>query len=246
MRQVHKLLTLAFTVKLAIYLIIAVVGSLFRPLDASCSLIPLRFTILRPFLAWDGMHFVGIALNGYTHEHNCAFFPLLPVLLASKSADAVILKGLAVNLGAHLLSVWFLWQITVVKAPEVAFESVVFFILNGASAFHSGMYSESLFSVLFLAGVYWLLVASSGGRWMRLSGMVCWLAAGFVRSNAVLSGILLAADKLFLPVSWTEKAVNCLLASLCAIPFMLVQFYFWKTMHFPHFLSYSHIQSKYW
>ncbi len=244
MQRLRGLLFVAFAVKVATYICISAVGSFFRPLDASCTLISLRFGFLRPFLAWDGMHFVSIGLKGYLHEHNCAFFPLLPFLLASPTADLVIVKGLVVNLVAHLASVWMLWQITLVKAPDIAFQSVMFFILNAASAFHSGIYTESIFTALFLSGVYWLLIRKS--RWNSVKGMLCWLAAGFTRSNAMLSAILLALDNFFLPFSWNLKIKNCLFASLCAVPFVLVQFYFWKKMEFPHFLSYSYIQSKYW
>jgi hypothetical protein len=42
---------------------------------------PRVFAVLDPLFRWDAVHFAHIARHGYTHEHQCAFFPQLPNLL---------------------------------------------------------------------------------------------------------------------------------------------------------------------
>lgn len=62
-----------------VLLLAMLICTLTEPFDASLSLA--TASPLAPLASWDGVHFVGIALSGYTSDHSHAFFPLLPMLM---------------------------------------------------------------------------------------------------------------------------------------------------------------------
>lgn len=103
--QVRELLLQSFLVRLAVFGLAGLAVTLFPIYDASSELLwesecpglasrssglPLDPEVLvqrflSPFLHWDGLHFLEIARQGYLHEKQFAFFPLLPAGMRSLS-----------------------------------------------------------------------------------------------------------------------------------------------------------------
>ncbi|KAM7469494.1 hypothetical protein LguiA_007677 [Lonicera macranthoides] len=104
-------------------------------------------------IVWDGVYFVRIAeCGGYEYEQSYAFLPLLPISISFLSTTAVYLYRLSV---------------IVLKDPEAAPRASI-------------LYSESLYALLSIGGLYHLMSGKSNYStlWLALSGSA--------RSNGVL------------------------------------------------------------
>ena len=138
---------------------------------------------------WDGAYFTQIAhgstwdssegpVLGYELEHYHAFFPLLPVLMASAAVPlqwlglpapaAVILGGVLVSNVAFVLSAVALFRYSCVvysrgcpnraaaPVPREAVVASLLYCFNPASVFMSAIYTESLFGCLSISGLLML------------------------------------------------------------------------------------------
>ncbi|XP_031498828.1 uncharacterized protein LOC116263285 [Nymphaea colorata] len=147
-------------------------------------------------IVWDGVYFVRIAECGYEYEQSYAFLPLLPLCISflarSVFAPFVPLLGYRAVLGlsAYLLnnlafclaSVYFYWlSFIILKDPNHAFQASIFFCFNPASIFYSSVYSESLYALLSLGGVYHLLQGS------KTKAVLLLAFSGSARSNGLLN-----------------------------------------------------------
>ncbi|KAK1548900.1 hypothetical protein Q3G72_035349 [Acer saccharum] len=93
------------------------------------------------------------------------------------------LCGYAVSNVAFLFAAVYFYRLAVVmlKDPEAAFRASVLFCFNPASIFYSSIYSESLYALFSVGGLYYLI---SGAKNIA----VLWLAlSGCARSNGVLN-----------------------------------------------------------
>ncbi|KAL2866583.1 DUF409 domain protein [Aspergillus lucknowensis] len=175
------------------------------------------------FVRWDSIYFIHIAKNGYLFEQEWAFssaYGSLVKLLSTsifRSDDSIEVPQLAVaavalSHVAHFLSVLALYRLSVnvfghdsERKRLVCFFSAVLHIVCPAGAFLSAPYGESLFSFLNITGFYVYsssrLDLSSGKHWLShgkllLSGCL-FAVATTIRSNGILSGVLLAYDALW-------------------------------------------------
>ncbi|KAL4942495.1 hypothetical protein BDV06DRAFT_191915 [Aspergillus oleicola] len=174
------------------------------------------------FVRWDSIYFAHIAQIGYVFEQEWAFSYVYGYIvntlssLFSLSNDSSGVDGFAVaavahSHVAHYLSVLALYRLSInvfghdtERRRLASFLSAALHIICPAGAFLSAPYGEPLFSFLNITGFY--IYSSSkvdlttGRRTLShvkllLSG--CFFAvATAIRSNGVLSGILLAYDAL--------------------------------------------------
>ena len=167
---------------------------------------------------WDGAYFTQIAHSsswtsngavlGYELEHFHAFFPLLPMLMASGSVPlqwfglsspaATILSGVLVSNVAFVLSVVVLFRYSCFVyrrgqpdcpegwVPQQALVAALLYCFNPASVFMSAIYTEALFGCLSITGL--LVLHSSERRWGPRWWASALLFAGCsaTRSNGVL------------------------------------------------------------
>ncbi|KAB1220987.1 GPI mannosyltransferase 2 [Morella rubra] len=175
------------------------------PLDLNCLtqdqdpeyiLFPLVASAIENGVVWDSVYFVRISHCGYEYEQSYAFLPLLPLLmfLLSRSVFAPLvslvgsravlaLSGYVINNVAFVLAAIYLYKLSVIilKDAEAAFRASILFCFNPASIFYSSIYSESLYALLSIGGIYHLVTDGN-----RIA--VLWLAlSGCTRSNGVLN-----------------------------------------------------------
>ncbi|XP_038695242.1 GPI mannosyltransferase 2-like isoform X2 [Tripterygium wilfordii] len=242
-------------------------------------LLPGLASAVESCIVWDSVYFVRIAQCGYEYEQSYAFLPLLPLCISLLSrtvfAWLVPLIGFRAVLGfsgyvvsnvAFVLAAVYFYRLSVVilKDSEAAFRSSILFCFNPASIFYSSIYSESLYALFSVGGVYHLV---SGAN----SIAVFWFAlSGCARSNGVLNAgyfcfqtLHQAYDAVFQKKNACvamQVLVTGALRCICIfIPFISFQAYGyfnicrgrsldemrpWCKASVP--LLYSYIQSHYW
>ncbi|VVA91032.1 unnamed protein product [Arabis nemorensis] len=147
-------------------------------------------------VVWDSVYFLRITQCGYEYEQTYAFLPLLPffISLLSRTVFAplvpliglravMVLSGYFVSNLAFVLAAIYLFRVSVIilKDTDAAFRASIIFCFNPASIFYSSVYSESLYALFSIGGVYHLLIGTSNVA-------VLWFAlSGCARSNGVLN-----------------------------------------------------------
>ncbi|KAJ7980551.1 GPI mannosyltransferase 2 [Quillaja saponaria] len=147
-------------------------------------------------IVWDSVYFVRIAQCGYEYEQTYAFLPLLPVCISffSRTVFAPLiplvgeravlaLSGYVINNVAFVFAALYFYRLSVIilKDPNAALRASVLFCFNPASIFYSSIYSESLYSLLSIGGLYHL--ASD----RKNIAVLCLALSGCARSNGVLN-----------------------------------------------------------
>ncbi|GLT71358.1 hypothetical protein SLA2020_433850 [Shorea laevis] len=230
-------------------------------------------------IVWDGVYFVRIAQCGYEYEQSYAFLPLLPacIFILSQTVFAPLvpvfghravvgLSGYFVSNGAFVLAAIYFYKLSVIilKDPVVALRASILFCFNPASIFYSSIYSESLYALFSVGGLYHLI---SGAN----SIAIIWLAlSGCARSNGVLNAgyfcfqtMHQAYDAIFLKMRkflalriLIAGALHCICIFAPFIAFQVYGYYNICQGHSPDELSpwckaripllYNYIQSHYW
>lgn len=167
---------------------------------------------------WDALYFVDAAERGYVHEQQWAFSwaysRLLRVLgqffpgTAESPLQCYIVAGIILSNVCHLLSVLVLYRLLILvlgtrQQRHVAFVASVLHILTPASLFMSAPYAEALFSLLNMTGmlcyVHSKRTAQCGYTTVqedvyKLSSGALFASATLIRSNGLLSGLILLCD----------------------------------------------------
>ena len=111
---------------------------------------------------WDGQYFLHIANNGYTYENTLAFFPAYPFLVRVAGDiiywlqvdygllhfhSALKLAAILVNAGLFTGAAVALYDLSwrLFRDEYLAYKSALFFIVNPASIFFSGVYLDKKF-----------------------------------------------------------------------------------------------------
>ncbi|XP_018449105.1 uncharacterized protein LOC108820623 isoform X2 [Raphanus sativus] len=148
-------------------------------------------------VVWDSVYFLRITeCGGYEYEQTYAFLPLLPffISLLSRTVFAplvpliglravMVLSGYVVTNVAFVFAALYLFRVSVIilKDTEASFRASLIFCFNPASIFYSSIYSESLYALFSIGGVYHLLSGTSNVA-------VLWFAlSGCARSNGILN-----------------------------------------------------------
>ncbi|PKA47155.1 phosphatidylinositol glycan, class V [Apostasia shenzhenica] len=147
-------------------------------------------------VVWDGVYFVRIAECGYEYEQTYAFQPLLPLCIAflTRSVLAPLvpvigyravlaLSGYLLNNVAFVLAVVYFYRLSVLilKDSTTSLQAVTLFCFNPASVFYSSIYSESLYALSSLGGIFYLF---SGYQTLA---MILLAISGAARSNGAIN-----------------------------------------------------------
>ncbi|XP_044482746.1 GPI mannosyltransferase 2 [Mangifera indica] len=147
-------------------------------------------------VVWDSVYFVRIAQCGYEYEQSFAFLPVLPICirLLSHSVLAPLvrvigyravlaLSGYVVSNVAFLLAAVYFYRLSVMilKDPEAALRASMLFCFNPASIFYSSIYSESLYALFSVGGLYYLMSGANN------IAVACLAVSGCARSNGVVN-----------------------------------------------------------
>ncbi|KAJ1696753.1 hypothetical protein LUZ63_005265 [Rhynchospora breviuscula] len=229
-------------------------------------------------VVWDGVYFVRIAECGYEYEQTYAFLPLLPISMSllSRSVFAPLvpligyravlaLSGYILNNIAFVLATLYLYRLSnlIFKDSAAALRASLLFCLNPASIFYSSLYTESLYALFSIGGLYHLLSGSS------TLAMLMFALSGSARSNGAVNAgyicfmALMQAIGAFFQKKRPLLAVGVLLAGFLRsafifAPFLLFQAYAylnicrsgnreprpWCQAKVP--LLYGFIQGQYW
>ncbi|KAL1652329.1 ER membrane glycoprotein subunit of the GPI transamidase complex-like protein [Diplodia intermedia] len=172
--------------------------------------------LVSKLVRWDAIYFTAAAERGYQHEQEWAFSwafshlmanaaKILP--LAGDPLAALAWSGVVISNISHLLSVLVLYQLATLMLPgpalrKTAFLTAVLHVLSPAGLFLAAPYGEALFSLLNFLGMlcYAYARVQPNGQaahllCMLVSGL-CFGLATMVRSNGLLSGLILLYDVL--------------------------------------------------
>ncbi|GFZ18237.1 transferases, transferring hexosyl groups [Actinidia rufa] len=159
-------------------------------------LFPRIASAIEDTVVWDGVYFVRIAQCGYEYEQSYAFFPLFPLSMAllSRTVFAVLipvigyravlaLSGYVISNLAFVLAATCLYRLSVIilKDRETALRASILFCFNPASIFYSSIYTESLYSLSSIGGVYQLMSGANNLATLMFS------LSGAARSNGVIN-----------------------------------------------------------
>ncbi|KAF9617226.1 hypothetical protein IFM89_035108 [Coptis chinensis] len=230
-------------------------------------------------IVWDGVYFVRIAECGYEYEQTYAFLPLLPICIYafSNSVFAPLvriigyrpvlgLSGYLINNIAFVFAAVYFYRLSliVLKDEKAALRASLLFCFNPASVFYSSVYSESLYALFSLGGIYHLMSGANTIAVLQLA------LSGSARSNGVLN----AGYFCFQTMHWAYDAifqkhhVGLAVQSLAAgalrslfifVPFIVFQAYGYYNIclgRLPDEMSpwckarlpvlYDYLQSHYW
>lgn len=199
------------------------------PYDKSSTMYPTNspFSFLN---SWDSIHFLSIADNGYTYEHALPFLPLLPYISKALNFSDHLTTGIVLNNIVFVISALVLYKTSLMTfSKRVSEIATMLFVFNPASIIFSSFYSESLFTLIFLLGYFYIM------KDRMLKASILFALAGLCRSNAVLFVMFL--KPVYVPV--------------VLLPVALFQCYslllMWKVRcSFRILIPYSYLQKIYW
>ncbi|ORD94845.1 hypothetical protein ECANGB1_2783 [Enterospora canceri] len=195
---------------------------------------------LKHLISWDAMHFEQIQEHGYFYEHSMAFFPLhmkiasiVSCYIFNKTVVSIVLNNVY-----FLISALLIYKIVLIlhkpdenkhKTSIFALKTATYFLLNSASVIYSTIYTESLFTLLFLLGFYNYLNGSS------VHSACLFSLSTLCRSNGI-------AFVCFLKPYWIIPFM---------VPFGIYQLFcillYWKNnCNFTIIIPYNFIQKTYW
>jgi phosphatidylinositol glycan class V len=229
--------------------------------------------LARPFLKWDAVHYLKIALYGYQRDYQYAFFPLLPGVLffgnqlfAIQSINTLVIFNLSVNIVIHACLVVLLKLILDALPfvdPQLRRLSLLVHIFSPSTVFFTSLYTESLFALCTWYAIYLYFIQDN-----ILLSVFPFFVASCVRSNGALNVFIILGD-----ISWkfstrplklnhifdrslTIKIIICI---LIVLPAMLWQWYAFQNICDSHSVMipqycasthiwkiYSAIQFEYW
>lgn len=142
-----------------------------------------------PYWIWgfgnfDGVHYLTIALSGYSAQFTQAFFPLYPLLIRGFSfGDGTFLSGIILSnilFIAGLIMLYKLFRLDFEK--DTSFRALVLLVAFPTAFYFGSLYSESLFLFLVTTSLFFIRT-----KQFLLAG----LFAGFASATRVLGLFLL-------------------------------------------------------
>ncbi|XP_062105937.1 uncharacterized protein LOC133817438 [Humulus lupulus] len=239
---------------------------------------PSMASAIESSIVWDAVYFVRIAQCGYEYEQLYAFFPLLPICISVLSRTVfaplvpvigeravLVLSGYVINNIAFVFAAVYLYwlSVTVLKDRDAALRASLLFCFNPASIFYSSIYTESMYALFSIGGLYHLVSRNN-----KIA--VPWLAlSGFARSNGVINAGYIcfqtlhqACDSILRKKAFLTMKVLAGGALHCIFiftPFLAFQVYGYNNICLGHSpdnmrpwckakvpLLYNYIQSHYW
>ena len=205
-----------------------------------------------PLVRWDAIHFLAIAKDGYTYEHNWAFFPALPAII--RSAGLLPTSALITCISLDGLRILFELSTEVLGSSSLArIVTILALLPSSPIPLFLVPYNEPFFTYLSYRGMLY----SSRSQWLKAA--VSFALASCFRSNGIfLAGFIiwgLLIEKRPTPTSFIYAAT---LSALVFAPFVYHNYTgyatfclgitsnhpAWCQTRFP--LIYTHVQVKYW
>jgi phosphatidylinositol glycan class V len=180
--------------------------------------------ILDPFAHWDALYFLRIAKMGfYEYEHFHAFFPMYPIsiryiaiciryIFPIMSVDeSLMLSGVLLSNLCFIASVLVMYRLSSsLFNDSFAYTAAKIYAITPASIFMSAIYTESMFALFSLTGMY-LIVKSedyTAFHWLYIYGStIFFFLATLTRGNGIvccgffLYYFMLLTRKLFVETS---------------------------------------------
>ncbi|XP_047307842.1 GPI mannosyltransferase 2 isoform X2 [Impatiens glandulifera] len=226
-------------------------------------------------IVWDSVYFVRIAQCGYEYEQSYAFLPLLPICMSTITRTVFLplvplfghravlgLSGYVINNIAFIFSALYLYRLSVVilKDRDAALRASLLFCFNPASIFYSSIYSESLYSLLSLGGLYALLSGADNAATLVFSFSGCARSNGVVNAGYICYQTMHRAYRaIFHKKDCRVLAVGALRCLCIFVPFIAFQAFGYYNICLGHStdkmrpwckkripLLYNFIQSHYW
>ncbi|HTY91602.1 MAG TPA: mannosyltransferase family protein [Methanocella sp.] len=116
------------------------------------------FSFLNVWGVWDSYHYVHIADSGYTSNAFYAFFPLYPLLMKALAyvIGNAFISGLIISNVCLLFASFYLYRLVLLeKESDTALESIKYLYLYPTAFVLSGVFTESLYLALIIAGFYY-------------------------------------------------------------------------------------------
>lgn len=151
---------------------------------------------------FDGVHYVGIAYQGY-HEFDQAFFPLYPfvIWLVNFIVRDYVIAGLLIsNVSYILLGHIFYRYIKALASSKVAKWATLMLLMYPTAFFLNGVYSESLFLLFTVSCLY--SMHTKNYHWASIFGFLAALTRlqGILMVIPILCSFIVSKDRRTLPI----------------------------------------------
>ena len=193
--------------------------------------------VLNTFTRWDAAHYLNIAKNGYESDQSFVFFPVYPYalrLLAKLlkymtgsffTEDSLfIASGLSLSNASFILATLMLRKLCSVHymTPETIRICIWLFSFNPASVFFSAIYTESMYALFALFGMY------SYERKNYVLSALGFLLASSTRANGCMNAVPVVADIGLAVVQGRRKSVVSLIFQLLVVVSIISPFITWN------------------
>ncbi|BGP34421.1 ER membrane glycoprotein subunit of the GPI transamidase complex-like protein [Rhodotorula toruloides] len=247
---IRTIVTASLALRCLTSLLLLLVFSLVPCFDASAATLSHPVSpYLQPFVRWDTVYFVNIALEGYTHEQRAAFMPGLPKLMraggegirwlrsgkGAANGDDVVLAGMAASAMATTTAAVVLHRLTVrlfSRRPAFALTTALLFLLApGRPTLHAVPYTEPFAALFTFLGMLLFY------RNRDVLAAVVWAMGTTMRAQGVVLGLGFFGWKWVLRRTWdgtpsgrlqrlaTGIPVFAALSLLSSLPFLAFQRY---------------------
>lgn len=188
---------------------------------------PVSSPLLFPWANFDGVHYLSIAVNGYSN--NQGFFPFYPILTriiatlfggGEPFGFAYFISGFLIANISFALSLFVLNKLVSLDFPKkVAWKSIIFLLIFPTSFFFGSLYTESLFLLLTLLTFYF----ARRKKWFYASAFGMLLSVTRLVGIAILPALIYEFIKEEKKLS--AKALSLLLTPLGLISYALYNFW---------------------
>lgn len=223
---------LLICIRFELVLIVGMLGSLLPPIDLTFPYLDKLVSsgLPRWLYSWgnfDGVHYIGIAMQGY-HEFDQAFFPVYPMLIRALETyvHSYVLSGLLISYVSCAGAVFILYRLICAHWGErVAVWSTLFLLTSPTAFYFSAIYTESLFLFLLVGSIY------AGYKRDYVLASMLGVIAGLTR----IQGILLICA--FLGILWMHEGTvqflrrHFYMIISPAIGLGMYMVYLWRTVH---------------
>lgn len=113
------------------------------------------------FWVWgnfDGVHYLRIAMDGYTAQFTQAFFPLYPILIrifGRLILNEYLVAGFLISNIAFVITLYFLYKLIAIDFSEKIIRKTIILLLIFPTSFYFGaIYTEGLFFLFVILSLY--------------------------------------------------------------------------------------------
>lgn len=120
-------------------------------------LIPYGHPLFYSWANFDGVHYLGIAKDGYFAQFTQAFFPLYPILMRYLDilVNNLLLSGLIISHVSLIVGLYYLQELIKLDYSKAVAKKVVILMLLFPTSFYFGsLYTESLFLMMIVTSFY--------------------------------------------------------------------------------------------